>query len=198
MIIEHLCLICNDALGPAGRGCSLLLATAPSGGRLGAFSMSTCIRTPLSSTGLFKSEKLANTSSGSPKTRRTSSTTVDSEHTFYYPVMASMLPFPHSFSSLFGAITIRVGYGIDVDEHKDTDYLGIAQRAMETFSLAFLPGKYLVEAFPILRYLPSFMPGAGFKREAAEWYPIVRRMRDVPWEAAMTALVSSNKKYASA
>ena len=114
------------------------------------------------------------------------------------PLIASVLDFPFLYSSLFGAITIRVGYGIDVDEHKDTDYLGIAQRAMETFSLAFLPGKYLVEAFPILRYLPSFMPGAGFKREAAEWYPIVRRMRDVPWEAAMTALVSSNKKYASA
>ncbi|EJF55961.1 cytochrome P450 [Dichomitus squalens LYAD-421 SS1] len=96
--------------------------------------------------------------------------------------------FLHHGRHLFGAITIRVGYGIDVDEHKDTDYLGIAETAMATFSLAFLPGKYLVEPFPILRFLPSFMPGAGFKREAAEWYPIVRKMRDLPWEAAMSAL----------
>ena len=61
-------------------------------------------------------------------------------------LIASVLDFLFLYSSLFGAITIRVGYGIDVDEHKATDYLGIAQRAMETFSLAFLPGKYLVES----------------------------------------------------
>lgn len=89
--------------------------------------------------------------------------------------------------SLFGAITIRVGYGIDVDK-SDVDYLGIAHSAMAIFSLAFVPGKYLAESFPILRFLPSFFPGAQFKRDAAEWYPIVRRMCDVPWQAALTAI----------
>lgn len=93
------------------------------------------------------------------------------------------------FDSLFGAVIIQVGYGIDVDK-SDVDYLEIAEKAMETFSLAFLPGKYLVETLPILRHLPSFLPGAGFKREAAEWYPLVQRMLNVPWEAAMAALVS--------
>lgn len=123
---------------------------------------------------------------------RTSSNTADSEHALDYTTLIGLEL--TAVVSLFGAISIRVGYGIDVDKDKDTDYLGIAERALVIFSQTFLPGKYLVEIFPILRYLPSFMPGAGFKREAAAWYPLVRRMRDVPWEAAITAMVSCNQE----
>ncbi|EJF55960.1 cytochrome P450 [Dichomitus squalens LYAD-421 SS1] len=96
--------------------------------------------------------------------------------------------FLHHGRHLFGAITIRAGYGIDVDTDKEIDYLEIAERAMAAFAVTFLPGKYLVELVPILRYLPSCIPGGHFKREAAEWSPIVRKMREVPWNAAMTAL----------
>ncbi|KAI0745142.1 cytochrome P450 [Earliella scabrosa] len=96
--------------------------------------------------------------------------------------------FLHHARHLFGASIIRVGYGIDVDTDKSgIDYLGIAEEAMHKFSLTFVPGKFLVETFPILRFLPSWAPGATFKRRAAEWYPSVRRMCDVPWNAAMAA-----------
>ena len=94
------------------------------------------------------------------------------------------------FLSLFGTITIRVGYGLEVDKEKDTDYLGIAEKAMETFSQLFLPGKYLVESFPIMRFIPYPLPGTQFKRDAADCYAIVRKMRDTPWEAAMNAMAS--------
>ena len=90
---------------------------------------------------------------------------------------------------MFGAISIRVGYGVEVDKDRDTDYLGIAEKAMETFSQLFVPGKYLVESFPIMRFLPYPLPGTQFKRDAADCRSIVRKMRDVPWEAAVTALV---------
>ena len=99
--------------------------------------------------------------------------------------------------SLFGTITIRVGYGIHVEKEKETDYLGIAEKAMETFSQLFVPGKYLVESFPIMRYLPYPLPGTQFKRDAADCYSIVRKMRDAPWEAAMNALVSGSCRLAS-
>nr|VWO99481.1 N/A [Ganoderma boninense] len=96
--------------------------------------------------------------------------------------------FLHHGRALFGTITIRVGYGIEVDKEKGTDYLGIAEKAMETFSQLFLPGKYLVESFPIMRFIPYPLPGTQFKRDAADCYAIVRKMRDAPWEAAMNAL----------
>ena len=61
---------------------------------------------------------------------------------------------------------MRVTYGINIDEDPE-DYLTIAEEVMTIFSEAFAPGRYLVETFPILRFVPSWMPGAGFKRLAA-------------------------------
>lgn len=74
-------------------------------------------------------------------------------------------------------------------DRSGVDYLKIAEEALHKFSLTFLPGKFMVENFPILRFVPSWFPGATFKRQAAEWYPIARRMCDIPWDAALSAWV---------
>ena len=34
---------------------------------------------------------------------------------------------------------------------------------------AGIPGSFLVDLFPILRYVTSWFPGAGLKRKAARW-----------------------------
>ncbi len=60
---------------------------------------------------------------------------------------------------------------------------------MECFNTVFQPGRYLVQTFPSLRHIPSWFPGAGFRREFAAWFPVVRKLHEVPWEAAMTARV---------
>ena len=39
-----------------------------------------------------------------------------------------------------------------------------------------MPGRYLVEALPALRYLPAWFPGASFKRKAAV---ASRRLSDI-------------------
>ena len=60
---------------------------------------------------------------------------------------------------------------------------------MTTFAATFVPGKYLVEIFPVLRFLPSWFPGARFRREGAAWKKNVQRLRNTPWDAAITAMV---------
>lgn len=88
---------------------------------------------------------------------------------------------------------MRVTYGVEVDEAEE-DYLGIAEAAMTSFSSAFTPGKHLVEALPVLRFLPSWFPGtSGFRREAKELMRTMLQLRDVPWRAAMTAMVCCQK-----
>ncbi len=85
---------------------------------------------------------------------------------------------------------MRITYGIDI-EKETTPYMAIAAETMATFAAVFVPGKYLVETFPILRFLPSWLPGARFKREGKEWTQIVRRLRDTPWNATVAAMVRS-------
>ncbi len=99
----------------------------------------------------------------------------------------------HSIYSAFGSSIMRISYGIDVDKEK-VPYLTIAEDAMQTFSDAFVPGRYLVETFPLLRFLPSWFPGAKFKREGTAWTPIVNRLRDTPWNATVAALVCPDSK----
>ena len=88
---------------------------------------------------------------------------------------------------------MRVTYGVEVDEAEE-DYLGIAEAAMTSFSSAFTPGKHLVEALPVLRFLPSWFPGtSGFRDEAKELMRTMLQLRDVPWRAAITAMVCCQK-----
>ncbi len=83
---------------------------------------------------------------------------------------------------------IRVAYGLEVIGENDK-YIKIAEDAMDCFNIVFQPGRYLVQTFPSLRRIPSWFPGAGFKREFAAWFPVVRKIHEVPWEAAMAARV---------
>ncbi|KAI8994065.1 cytochrome P450 [Trametes punicea] len=82
---------------------------------------------------------------------------------------------------------MRYTYGIEITDGSD-EYLIMAEQALDTFNAAFIPGKYLVETFPILRFLPSWLPGAKFKREGKAWTPIVHRLRDVPWARTLAAI----------
>ena len=47
---------------------------------------------------------------------------------------------------------------------KDDPYIALAERGMEAFAEA--EGFFLVNAFPWLRYLPAWFPGAGFQKIA--------------------------------
>ncbi|KAL7281056.1 hypothetical protein ACG7TL_004358 [Trametes sanguinea] len=79
-----------------------------------------------------------------------------------------------------------------LDRHQipedDDEYLLMTEQALESFHRAFKFGKYLVETFPILRFLPSWFPGAKFQREAKVWKPRVHKLRDVPWEQALETI----------
>jgi len=51
------------------------------------------------------------------------------------------------------------------------------------------PGRFLVDAFPVLKYIPEWMPGAGFKALAKKWRQTVIQMSDDSFAAALKSLV---------
>ncbi|KAI0753307.1 CyP450 monooxygenase [Daedaleopsis nitida] len=87
----------------------------------------------------------------------------------------------------FAATILRISYGIEIKDETD-EYVLVNEAALMVFSQAFMPGAFLVETFPILRYLPSWLPGAGFIRLMAGWKKIVHRMRDMPFERTLKAI----------
>ena len=97
---------------------------------------------------------------------------------------------------MIGAIILRATYGIDVNS-ADNKYIRIAEEAMDCFNVVFQPGKYLVQTFPWMRHIPSWLPGAKFQREFNAWRPTVRSIHDVPWDVAMTARVCGRAVFVS-
>ena len=64
---------------------------------------------------------------------------------------------------------MRIAYGFD-DVEKNKTLIHSAETLVLEHSKAAVPGRYLVNYFPFLDYskleLPSWFPGAGFKRRA--------------------------------
>ncbi|PBK71179.1 cytochrome P450 [Armillaria solidipes] len=64
---------------------------------------------------------------------------------------------------------MRIAYGYVVAEDVEADEMVIlATQVMHDVSVALAPNKFLVNALPILRYIPAFVPGASFHKIAAK------------------------------
>ncbi|TFY66488.1 hypothetical protein EVG20_g4599 [Dentipellis fragilis] len=67
-----------------------------------------------------------------------------------------------------GSIALKLSHGYNVQD-KDDPFVRLADRGVESFSLATRPGAFLVDLFPILRFVPHWFPGTAWKQKAKEW-----------------------------
>ena len=96
-----------------------------------------------------------------------------------------------------GGTILRLAYGAVSDGN--LDFAELSKVLLKAFDEA--TAGHLVDAFPIckyhllvlliqlssrwhfsVKYLPAWMPGAGFKRKAVEWKKIVNRNFKAPFE----------------
>jgi len=80
---------------------------------------------------------------------------------------------------LWGKAILSTVYGIQADS-AENEYIVLAKQFMEKISKYSLPGAALVEIFPSLRFIPSWFPGAGFKKEAALLTQLGEQMMNRP------------------
>ena len=74
-------------------------------------------------------------------------------------------------------------YGIEIRE-RDNMYHQVVERMGEIAEAIFLPGNFAVEAFPVLQYLPSWFPGAGFKTWARSAKQDIKYIADYLFDGA--------------
>ena len=92
---------------------------------------------------------------------------------------------------MVGETIMLIAYGLPVGPIDDP-YLKTAERALQQLSLAAVPGKYPVDSLPSLKYLPEWMPGAGFQKMAREGRVLAREMIGEPYEVAKKSIVCTN------
>ncbi|KAJ7088893.1 cytochrome P450 [Mycena belliarum] len=84
------------------------------------------------------------------------------------------------FRHMAGSLIMLVTYGIDVDATENR-YVQLAEEAMYGISVASLPGRFLVDTIPALKYVPSWVPGAQFKRMAQHWRESADELVETPF-----------------
>jgi hypothetical protein len=94
-------------------------------------------------------------------------------------------------NSLSAATIMSITYGIDVQESGDP-YISLADDALKGISEAAVLGTFWVDLFPSLKYLPSWLPGAGFQKKAAHWREVNASLSEKPFRYVEDQLVGDH------
>ncbi|KAI0299744.1 cytochrome P450 [Multifurca ochricompacta] len=81
------------------------------------------------------------------------------------------------------ATILDVAYGYKVRD-LDDPIVHITELANDQFARASIPGAFLADVLPFLRYVPDWFPGTGWKQLGREWGVNVRKMVETPFEFA--------------
>ncbi|RXW11770.1 hypothetical protein EST38_g14085, partial [Candolleomyces aberdarensis] len=87
---------------------------------------------------------------------------------------------------------MRTAYGFD-DIRQNESLVHNAEKLVLEVSEASIPGRFIVNYFPLLRYVPSWFPGAGFKKHFKDIAQLNFKMRCTPFEEAKRDIEDGRK-----
>ncbi|KZT39769.1 cytochrome P450 [Sistotremastrum suecicum HHB10207 ss-3] len=106
-----------------------------------------------------------------------------------------LLETPQNFRShirrTVGASIIRLAYGHEVVSDDDR-YIKMAEDAQSNFSVAATPNAFWVDFIPWLKYIPEWVPGAGFQRKARRWREELQVLTNEPFENVKSQIAQGN------
>ena len=79
-------------------------------------------------------------------------------------------------------------YSINIRPYNDP-YTKIAEDAVGAIAELFIPGAFLVDVIPILKYVPEWFPGAKFQIKAAMMRKHATIMRNMTFSATEELMV---------
>ncbi|KIJ97415.1 hypothetical protein K443DRAFT_133869 [Laccaria amethystina LaAM-08-1] len=97
--------------------------------------------------------------------------------------------FADALKHTIGGVALSLAYGIKVLPREDP-YIRIAEEALEGMAQVTVSTRVLVELIPFLKYIPEWMPGAGFKRQARIWFGLQKKFRERPFDDCLKELAA--------
>ncbi|TFK23029.1 cytochrome P450 [Coprinopsis marcescibilis] len=97
---------------------------------------------------------------------------------------------------MVGGLSLSVAYGIRIKRENDP-YVHLGEAAVDGLVQAGTPGRYLVDSIPILRYIPSWFPGAGFQEEVRRWREFQEGLHEKPFHEALRLIEESEGAQSS-
>ncbi|KAI1794935.1 cytochrome P450 [Ganoderma leucocontextum] len=90
-----------------------------------------------------------------------------SAHMFLRKLLADPTNLDDHVRCTVSATIVKVMYGLDIADKND-QYMVLIEKVLASI-VAFTPGRYLLQFFPILEHVPEWVPGAGFQKELSGW-----------------------------
>ncbi|QRV89101.1 hypothetical protein RhiJN_17119 [Ceratobasidium sp. AG-Ba] len=107
-------------------------------------------------------------------------------------LMKRLVDDPDNFLShihfMAGSISLRITYGYTPRGPRDK-FIVASEEMMAAIREATTPGYWLVDTFPLLRFVPSWFPGAHFKRKTERWAQMTVEHRTAPFEYVLDSIV---------
>ncbi|KAI3326205.1 cytochrome P450 oxidoreductase OrdA-like protein [Xylariaceae sp. AK1471] len=101
-------------------------------------------------------------------------------HRFLFRLLQEPESFIAQIRTVAGAIILKMTYGYTIEPHKPDPLVQLVNSALEQFAASTVPGVWLVDIIPALRYIPEWIPGARFKKTAKEWKATLRETIEKP------------------
>ncbi|KAK6996045.1 cytochrome P450, partial [Favolaschia claudopus] len=101
---------------------------------------------------------------------------------FLHPPYTLVTYLPAGVRSPFEPSNGWLGYSIVEDD----PFVRIAQQAQLAMVSAARPGAYLVDLFPVLKYIPEWLPGASFQKVAREGRELSKKLQTEPFAWAIS------------
>ncbi|KIM38015.1 hypothetical protein M413DRAFT_30429 [Hebeloma cylindrosporum] len=116
---------------------------------------------------------------------------------FLRKMLPQLLKEPENFLSItrhaVGGISLSLAYGLDIKETDDPN-IELAEKAIASIVKATGSGTYLVDILPILRYIPSWIPGATFQKQAKVFRKIQEEFLCSPYEATIRNMATGSAR----
>ncbi|KAF8183195.1 cytochrome P450 [Pholiota molesta] len=113
-------------------------------------------------------------------------------HDALYALLISPKDVEERIRTYAGSIILSAAYGYDVAP-KDDHLVAILESTRVAFSQGQSP-TWMVNRFPFLRYIPSWLPGAGFKSYAAAIKKVMNEQQEVPFKYATDSLAGGTTR----
>lgn len=81
-----------------------------------------------------------------------------------------------------GSVILKITYGYTTKAHGYDPLVELAGKTMVDFAEVTVPGRFAVDIFPFLRFLPDWCPGTGFKNTARRMALQLRQCVNQPYE----------------
>ncbi|KAJ5572746.1 hypothetical protein N7450_009730 [Penicillium hetheringtonii] len=111
-------------------------------------------------------------------------------HRFLFRVLKNPNKLSEHIQTEAGAVILKIAYGYTIEPHERDPLIHMANLALERFSIAGTPGAWLVDMMPILKFIPAWFPGAGFKHKAQMWKKNLEDVADRPYKFVQKCMES--------